>query len=101
MEKINLEQFFTCSCWAALGKDRNTVTLTRYVSDAVYNMTGKRPHVIINTLHRTKLDANRLKNRAAFDDPIAGECEFFPIPFPFRLREIDLLEIPQRNASCL
>ena len=41
-------------------------------SDALYEEFGERPHVIINNLHRSKLDANRDKPEATFGNQIAG-----------------------------
>jgi N-formylglutamate amidohydrolase len=39
--------------------DSNTQPLSRALADAVEAATGCRPHVVINLLHRRKLDANR------------------------------------------
>ncbi len=40
-------------------KDANTEDLAREIQTAYFALTGKYPHVIINQLHRIKLDANR------------------------------------------
>jgi Big-like domain-containing protein/Calx-beta domain-containing protein len=39
--------------------DFATRDLTLAISDAIFILTGHRPHVVINELNRTKLDANR------------------------------------------
>jgi len=45
--------------------DANTIELARAVGDAVQLLTGKRPHLVLCRLARTKLDANREINEAA------------------------------------
>jgi hypothetical protein len=45
--------------------------LARDIIEAFRRTTGKTPHVIINRLHRNKLDANREPADAAGDHPIA------------------------------
>ena len=40
-------------------RDQRTQELTREYGDAFYELTGKRPHLIILLMARTKLDANR------------------------------------------
>ncbi len=52
-------------------RDAFTQELTREMGDAFYELTGKRPHLIINLLARTHLDANRNIDEAAQGDPIA------------------------------
>ncbi len=45
---------------AATGsRDVNTIQVGRAVADALFEQTGRHPHLIINQLHRDKLDANR------------------------------------------
>lgn len=39
--------------------DLNTQDLARAIADAFVRRTGRRPHLVINRLHRRKLDANR------------------------------------------
>lgn len=39
--------------------DANTQELARAVADTFFARTGKRPHLIVNRLHRRKFDANR------------------------------------------
>lgn len=54
-------------------KDSFTQELTREVADNIASRTGCYPHVVINRLHRTKLDANRAVGEAADGDPL-GEA---------------------------
>jgi hypothetical protein len=51
--------------------DRNTLELTLAVREALIDLTGYAPHVIISHLRRTKLDPNREVEEAAQDDPFA------------------------------
>ena len=60
-----------CGGDAVTGTDTNTQELTRAIRTAFYNRTGKYPHIIINRLHRRKLDANRNITEAACGDPEA------------------------------
>jgi hypothetical protein len=55
-------------------QDTNTQELAREIIKLFREQTGKVPHVIINRLHRDKLDANRELFDAAQDDPIAGQA---------------------------
>jgi N-formylglutamate amidohydrolase len=55
-------------------QDTKTQELAREIIDIFREETGKFPHVIINRLHREKLDANREFFDAAQDDPIAGQA---------------------------
>lgn len=52
-------------------RDINTQELARAVYEAVHDQTGCWPHVIINRLHRRKLDANRDLPEAADGNPQA------------------------------
>ncbi len=54
--------------------DTRTQELIRALAEAIHNRTGCYPHVIINRLHRRKLDANRDLPEAADGDPIAGQA---------------------------
>lgn len=58
--------------YGVVAADRNTAELTRAVADALEARTGARPHVIINRLHRSKLDANREIEEAAQGSPFAA-----------------------------
>lgn len=51
-------------------RDAYTQELTRELKDALFARTGCYPHVIVNLLHRKKLDANRVITDAADGDPI-------------------------------
>lgn len=51
--------------------DRYTQELTRTLADSIFARTGVRPHVIINKLHRKKLDPNRPIGEAAQGDAAA------------------------------
>lgn len=53
-------------------RDSNTQELAREMAQALYAHTGCWPHVIINRLHRRKLDANRDLPEAADGDPQAA-----------------------------
>lgn len=53
-------------------KDSWTAELAAEITDAVYDITGRYPHVIYCNLHRTKLDANRDLWEAALGNPDAG-----------------------------
>lgn len=49
-------------------KDLNTAKLVRSLKRRFHEYTGRYPHVIINRLRRTKLDANRSKTHGACGD---------------------------------
>jgi hypothetical protein len=55
-------------------QDTDTQELAREIIKLFRKQTGKVPHVIINRLHRNKLDANRELFDAAQDDPIATDA---------------------------
>ena len=55
-------------------RDANTQELARETANAVYALTGCYPHVVINRLHRKKLDANRDLLEAADGNAIAGQA---------------------------
>lgn len=54
--------------------DANTQDLARRLAEAVFVQTGCRPHLIINHLHRRKLDANRDLEEAADGNVLAGQA---------------------------
>jgi hypothetical protein len=54
--------------------DRFTQELTRTIADSITARTGVRPHVIINKLHRKKLDPNRPIGEAAQGDAAAQQA---------------------------
>jgi hypothetical protein len=48
------------SCPACItGKDGSTQEIVRDVREALFHITGRYPHIVINLLSRSKLDANR------------------------------------------
>lgn len=51
--------------------DRNTIELSLAVRDALIEVTGHAPHLILSHLHRSKLDPNRELVEAAQGDPFA------------------------------
>ncbi len=53
-------------------QDKKTLETILAVKDAIHGMTGKYPHIIINRLHRVKLDPNRTLDIAAQKDSIAA-----------------------------
>lgn len=55
-------------------KDGNTQELAREISNAFFKQTGCYPHIIINRLHRIKLDANREIVEAALGNPQAEQA---------------------------
>ena len=57
--------------YGARGRDPNTVPLTLAVRDAVLDLTGLAPHVVISHLRRSKMDPNREVVEAAQGDPFA------------------------------
>ncbi len=54
--------------------DFNTQELARALSQAVFEQTGCYPYVILNRLHRRKMDANRDLPEAADGDTTAGRA---------------------------
>lgn len=54
--------------------DLNTQELGRAVQEAIERIFGCKPHLIINRLHRSKLDANRAIGEAANGDPLAEQA---------------------------
>ena len=57
--------------YGVTARDRNTLELTLGMRDALINLTGQAPHVIISHLHRSKLDPNREIVEAAQESPYA------------------------------
>jgi len=53
------------------GTDLNTIELAEAMKTALFNRTGKYPHIIICHLKRTKIDANRDSAEAAQGNPYA------------------------------
>ena len=48
--------------------DSKTLELTKELANEIKRTTGLRPHIILNHLHRSKLDANRARSLAAQND---------------------------------
>lgn len=55
-------------------RDSRTQELIRQMSDAIFEEFGCYPYIIINRLHRRKLDANREIGDAADGDPMAEQA---------------------------
>lgn len=55
-------------------RDSRTIETTEAAADALEDLTGERPHVVIMHLRRTKVDANRGLPEAALGDPNAGRA---------------------------
>ncbi len=55
-------------------RDGNTQEMVRAVANAIHARTGCYPYVVINRLHRRKMDANRDLPDAADGDPLAGQA---------------------------
>ena len=60
--------------FGTVGTDRNTVELTLAVRDAMIELTGSAPSVIISHLARSKLDPNRDVDEAAQGNPFAEQA---------------------------
>lgn len=54
--------------------DFNTQELARALASSIHEQTGCWPHLVINRLHRRKLDANRDLEEAADGHPVAGQA---------------------------
>lgn len=54
--------------------DSYTINLAQEIRDAIFSITGCYPHIIINNLKRTKLDANRDLNEAACGNESSGQA---------------------------
>ncbi len=55
-------------------RDTNTEELARQMQQAIFNLFGCYPHIIINRLHRRKLDANRAIGDAADGNALAEQA---------------------------
>jgi len=60
--------------WGSTCQDYRSREYTLEVADYISRTTGGYPHVIINELHRVKLDANRPIGEAAQGDPLAEQA---------------------------
>jgi hypothetical protein len=68
---IQPSDIVTRSC-GVNGIDTHTQELVRAMQEQFFRITGKYPHIVINRLHRSKLDANRDSPEATCGDPRAG-----------------------------
>ena len=57
--------------YGVLRNDLNSLELTLAMRQALIDLTGQAPHVILSHLHRSKLDANREVEEAAQNSPYA------------------------------
>lgn len=57
--------------------DHYTAHLTRNLKSKYMDETGKIPHIIINRLHRSKLDPNRTLDIAAHQDSLAAQDAWY------------------------
>ena len=61
-------------CSAVTTRDSYTREIAEALWGGVYALTGRRPHLIINELHRSRLDANRELSLATFGVPAAVQA---------------------------
>lgn len=57
--------------WGTMGGDKGSQEYTRLVAEHIQEVTCRSPHVIINKLHRSKIDLNRNKTEATQGNPQA------------------------------
>ena len=60
--------------YGVVRNDLNSLELTLAMRQALIDLTGQAPHVILSHLHRIKLDANREIEEAAQDSPYAEQA---------------------------
>ena len=60
--------------YGVVRNDLNSLELTLEMRQALIDLTGQAPHVILSHLHRSKLDANREIEEAAQDSPYAEQA---------------------------
>ena len=58
-------------CEARTGTDSKTRDIAKRLADQLEILTGERPHLIINNVHRSKVDMNREIGLGAQNDPAA------------------------------
>ena len=63
-----------CGGAAVTTADANTEDLARLIKTEFFNRTGKYPHIVINRLHRSRMDANREIGEAACGNAAAQEA---------------------------
>ena len=72
MQYKSLYYFFRCNVNTV--SDKYTKELTQLVANYLKSFTSKRPYVVINNLHRKKLDANREIGEATLGNSMAEEA---------------------------
>ncbi|XDD49666.1 hypothetical protein AB3N59_14885 [Leptospira sp. WS92.C1] len=55
-----------------LGNDSNTADLAMKIHDEIHQILGKKPHLVINRVDRSKVDMNRNRNEAVDDSSVAA-----------------------------
>ncbi|WP_435125604.1 hypothetical protein [Micromonospora tulbaghiae] len=73
-EAIPQRSSASCGPGTVTVTDTNTEDLARQIQQAFFSRTGKYPHVIINRLDRSRLDANRDIGQAACGNPLAEQA---------------------------
>lgn len=73
-EAIPARSSTTCGPKTVTQTDLNTQDLARQIQQAFFAKTGKYPHVVINRLARSRLDANRDIGAAACGNPLAEQA---------------------------
>lgn len=64
----------SANCGVSTMADMNTLQITLKIAAIICKITGGHsPHIVINHLHRSKLDPNREKDEAAFGIPLAEQ----------------------------
>ena len=58
-------------CKASTAKDSWTITIAEKLGDKLRELTGFKPHLVINNLKRNKMDGNRGLAEATFNDKVA------------------------------
>jgi len=58
-------------CYASRYSDVYTAAIAQDIADGIKAITGTRPHVVYNNLHRRKMDANREVNESTLNVPDA------------------------------
>ena len=64
--------FVLCSCDVLTLADWQTDDLTHRLHSEIYNLINDWPKIVINNVHRKKLDANRERDEATFGEEIPG-----------------------------
>merc|ERR1719369_414416 len=61
-------------CKIVTGKDGKTQEIARLIGDKIFELTSRKPFMVITTLHRSKLDPNRTIGEAAQGNANAEEA---------------------------